>query len=212
MDIRETLYRYLLLFEELNLPGIGTLRLRKDPAVYDITEKSFHSPSYSYTFDQLDVRIVRKLHRWVSTEMDVSEYEAIRMINDFSYEFKNMITERRPMKWDNVGDFRKDEYGNILFHSQEAPVVYSDPEFAEKVVHENSLHTILVGDAEISSAILPEELTETAEKKDYSSLIAYILLILAIAFISIYFISNGLSVSSAANQSGLEVKEIANSQ
>ena len=84
----DTLYRYLIFNKQVSLPGVGTISLQRNAARHSIADKIFTAPEYSFVIDNSNDRPSRKLFDWLSLAMGVSEWDAVRMVNDFSFDLK----------------------------------------------------------------------------------------------------------------------------
>lgn len=211
-----SLYQYLVLNQRLNLPGLGTIKLQRHPAQYDVAEKSFSAPAYNFAFISGEGYPSKKLFEFLAKEKSITEWDAIRMVNDFAYELNKSLLAGKEIKWEPVGNFRKDESGNIVLDS---PVITPGNEpavVAEKVIRENAQHTMLVGERERTSTEMESMLTDNVrhkrsrikesdsgheqKKKDPFLLIAIILTMLAFIFIIFYFSQKRFRSSSTGNQ------------
>ena len=201
-----TLYQYLIFYKQLSLPGVGTLHLKRDSSQLDFGNKIFTAPAYSFTLDNSSDKPSKKLFEWLSQFSGVSDWDAVKMVNDFSFELKNAVTAMGEVNWPNVGVLKKDERGNIVMESLPVTLENEGPVIAEKVIREKPEHHVLVGETERSSAEMEELLFETATKKDYTWLIAIILTVAALMFVGWYFSEKGVNTASVGNQSALQTK------
>ena len=198
--MQDTLYEFLVLNKKLSLPGIGTISLCQNPAQLDFTNRQFTAPSFYFTIESRNDKPSKKLFDWLSFSLGITEWDAIKSVNDFSFDLKKKLSESGEVSWERVGVLRRNNNGdlkldpeNILLHS-ESPVT------AEKVIRVKAEHTVLVGEKEKTSVEMEEYLTGSQAKKNYTWLIAVILTVLAVMFIGWYFSEKGFSTSSAGNQ------------
>jgi hypothetical protein len=68
------------------------------------------------------------------------------------------------------------------------------------MIREKAVHTVRVGEQEKTSVEMSEWLHPEEEKKSYWWTAALIVVIILVIFMVIYFLQNGLSQASAANQ------------
>lgn len=199
----DTLYRYLIFNKQVSLPGVGTISLQRNAARHSIADKIFTAPEYSFVIDNSNDRPSRKLFDWLSLAMGVSEWDAVRMVNDFSFKLKNDISSGSAVKWDNVGVLHRDETGNIVLDPFIIAWENEEPVVAEKVIREKAEHTMLVGERERTSTemevILLAE-TEKEKRREWGWVIAIVLVVLSVMFIGLYFSEKGLLPSSSGNQ------------
>jgi hypothetical protein len=203
--MRQSLYEFLVLNNRLSLPGIGTIYLSQESAQLDITNRQFSPPAFYYTLDPGSDSPSRKLFEWLSASLATTEWDAIKAVNDFTVSFKNELTEKKQVVWEKVGTFKKDGTGKLklerdLWTPGELPVI------AERVLRQKPEHTILVGETERSAVEMEEYFADAPVKRNYTWLIAVILVVVAIMFIGWYFSEKGFTPSSAGNNAVLKSK------
>jgi hypothetical protein len=201
-----TLYQFLILNKQLSLPGIGTIYLQKTSSELDFGNKIFTSPTYNFKIEHGREMLSKKLFNWISKELYISELDAIRMLNDFSFDLKKKISSESKVNWPKVGMLLKDNKGEIILDSPSFNLDCEKPVFAEKVIREKAEHTMLVGEMEKSVSEMEELLGEETIKKDYFWIIAVILCIASILFTGLYLSEKGLNPSAIGNQSVIKLK------
>jgi hypothetical protein len=199
--MQDTLYEFLVLNKKLSLPGLGTIGLRQNSSQLDFTNRQFDPPSFYFIIESKDDKPSKKLFEWLSSSYGISEWDAVKFINDFSFSIRNKLSEEGEMNWENVGVFRRDETGNLKLESPAMSLPNLHPAHAEKVIREKFEHTVLVGEREKSSVEMEEYFAGEAPRKNYAWIIAVVLTILAAMFIGWYFSEKGFNPSSAGNTS-----------
>ena len=199
--MQDSLYEFLLLNKKVSLPGIGTITLCQTPAQHDISNKQFIAPASFFTIDPGNDKPSKKLFDWLSTSLNITEWEAIKSVNDFSFDLKKKLSEYGEVSWEKVGVIRHNNNGELKLDPQNILLQSEPPVTAEKVIRVKAQHTVLVGEKEKTSVEMEEYFAGSPTKKNYSWLIAVILTVLAMMFIGWYFSEKGFSTSSAGNQS-----------
>lgn len=199
--MQDSLYEFLLLYKKISLPGIGTISLCQTPAQHDYANKQFTAPTSFFAIDPGNDKPSKKLFDWLSSSLNITEWEAIRSVNDFSFDLKKKISEKGEASWEKIGVIRRDDKGDLKLDAQNILLLSEPPVTAEKVIRVKAEHIVLVGEKEKTSVEMEEYLAESPAKKNYSWLIAVILVILAVMFIGWYFSEKGFSTSAAGNQS-----------
>lgn len=199
--MQDTLYEFLLLNRKLSLPGIGTISLCHSSAQHDISNKQFTAPSFYFTIESRNDMPSKKLFDWLSSSLGIGEWDAIRSVNDFSFALKERLSENGEAKWENVGVIRRDNNGDLKIDQQNILLQSGPPVAAEKVIREKAEHIVLVGEKEKTSVEMEEYFAGSPAKKNYSWLIAVIIMVLAVIFIGWYFSEKGFLTSAAGNQS-----------
>jgi len=198
--MQDTLYEFLLLNKKLSLPGIGTISLCQNSAALDFTNKQITAPSFYFTIESRNDKPSKKLFDWLSSSLGVTEWDAIKSVNDFSLALKKKLSENGEVNWENVGTIRRDNNGDLKLERQNILLQSEQPVTAEKVIRVKAGHTVLVGEQEKTSVEMEQYFAESPAKKSYTWLIAVILTVLAVLFIGWYFSQKGFSTSAAGNQ------------
>ena len=202
--MQNTLYEFLVVNKKLSLPGIGTIGLRQNPSQLDFTNRQFSPPSFYFIIESKEDNPSKKLFEWLSSSYGISEWDAVKSLNDFSFSIRNKLSEAGEMNWDGVGIFRRDETGNLQLNPPAITLQSQQPVHAEKVIREKFEHTVLVGEQEKSSVEMVEYFAEETPKKNYTWIIAIVLTVLAVMFIGWYFSEKGFTPSAAGNKSNIK--------
>ena len=216
-----TLYRYLVMNQQVILPGIGMILLHRHPSQYNVAEKTFSAPSFSFELRNTNDLPAKNFYEWLSLERRISEWDAVRLINEFSLDLKRELNDRTEVNWQPVGVFKRDVAGNIHLVGNTITPGNEAPLHAEKVIRDKPLHTMRVGEREKTSSEMEVMLTgpdrkrkaevvmlrhdRPPKKRDIAFTIAIILTFLAVIFVCIYFSQKGLKVDSTSNQSKVNV-------
>jgi len=199
--MQDSLYEFLLLNKKIGLPGIGTISLCQTPSQHDFANKEFIAPTPLFTIDPRNDKPSKKLFDWLSSSLNITEWEAIKSVNDFSFDLKKKLSEFGEVNWEKIGVIRRDNNGDLKLDPQNILLQSEPPVTAEKVIRVKAEHTVLVGEQEKTSVQMEEYFAGSSARKNYSWLIAVILTVLAVMFIGWYFSEKGFSTSSAGNQS-----------
>ena len=95
--------------------------------------------------------------------------------------------------------FFVDASGKINFKPEELPAAFTQTVFAERVIHPDAEHHILVGDKETTNTVMTELLAPKSEIKDRWWIWAIVLGLIGIAAIVFYFTAfNGTTAFGSA--------------
>ncbi len=202
----DVLYQYLIQHKQVSLPGIGTFLLSRKAAQADFANKLFLPPSYFFVLDKDNDTPKKKLFIWLSAVLNISEWDAIKKVNDFSFELKKQVNTGNDINWKGIGVFRKGLAGDIKFEPEQ--LVFEQPVPGEKVIREKEEHTMMVGEWERTSTEMSELLAQPGKetKRSYRWTGAIIVCILII-FLVIYFFERGLKTASLGTQKKIPVQE-----
>lgn len=194
------LYRYLVTYQQLPVPGIGTFHLDTIPATSDFPNKLLYPPSYRVRFDT-DSRVPAPyFFRWLAASLAIPDREAVFRFNDFAFEMKKQISEGCVISWKAMGTLQKGLGGEIKFSPEVPELILQQPVPAEKIIRENTAHRVRVGEEDKSSTEMTALLQQSpAGKKDTGMVIALILLLLSVLFTGWHLSENGVRSEAAAS-------------
>jgi hypothetical protein len=149
---------YLFQYKKCALPQIGTLKIKTTPASSIMGEQKITAPVSTIYFTD-EITDSRNLTEYIAANKNVSVDEAV-------YQLKNICTDISSLNNNDkflltgVGEFYKAGNGKISFHTINLPAYFAPPVYAERVIHPNDSHAILVGDTETDRNTMAEYYTE----------------------------------------------------
>jgi nucleoid DNA-binding protein len=155
------------------LPGIGNLELAYTPAQYDFGSRQIKAPRETILFI-------------ASSPYDnhFNEFSAISQL------IKDELEKNGSVEITGLGSFTKDSSGGIQFEAFPQNEDFLQPVIAEKVIHKDAEHVILVGDKETTNVVMNEYYSEdTTEVKDRWWIWAAVLGAIAITVIAVYLMN-----------------------
>jgi len=215
----ELLYKFLVKYKTLDLPGIGTFILGVHSAQSRFVDQSFLPPKYHLTFEQDRVvsdgeisgeatvsqkRIApsRRLFSWIAVDDGVSEREAIIRFNDFLFELRKELDAGKKIVWSGIGSLQKSGGDEIKFDPEKNGLPWLEQTIAKKVIRENAEHTMLVGETEKTSVQMSEILLNprsVKEKRVQWWVWPLALMIAIFIFLGWYFSEHGISGDATGN-------------
>ncbi|HUR10819.1 MAG TPA: hypothetical protein VM012_05595 [Flavitalea sp.] len=199
----DVLNSYLVQYNKISIPGLGTIQLERIPAQSDFINKQILPPAYKYRFDKYFDVPDKEFFTYLAVQKQIPDYEAINVYNEWAQHLRNTITPTRQVVWNHVGTLRRDLNGEVIFESAGPVDANYEPVNAIRVIHSNAEHTMIVGDREIStremSELLGEEAPVEVEKESWW-LYALIIIALSLIVIFFHFYKNGLTPGSFGNQ------------
>ena len=184
---------YLFQHKTCPLPGLGTLSVLNSGAEADFTNKSIAAPKSFIQFNNTETDTAALLNYLAATSGG-NAYEVSEALDHFCDNLKKEITEQVNVKLDSVGTFFVDGSGKINFKQEELPAVFTQPVFAERVIHPDAEHHILVGDKETTNTVMTEFLAPKSAVKDRWWIWAIVLGAIGLLALVIYFTKlNGTS-------------------
>jgi nucleoid DNA-binding protein len=161
------------------LPGIGNLELATSPAEYDFGSKQIKAPKQTILFIAAS-----------SSDNNFNEFSALSQL------MKDELNRNGFVQVTGLGSFTKDS--NEVIHFSALPVNedFFQPVIAERVIHKDAEHSILVGDAETTNVKMNEYYNEAAETKTLKAgwwIWAVVLGAVGIAAVGYYLYENGFN-------------------
>ena len=137
----------------------------------------------------------------------VNFHENPKKLKNWCRSTKEKIASGDEIFFDSIGSIQKDAGGKIFFTKQEH-LTFLEPVIAERVIHKNAEHTMLVGDKETTSSAMNLLLNEEVETKNSSwNVIALILLVIALLVIFLHFYASPPGSFATGNQNTFPVQQ-----
>jgi len=189
---------YLFQNKSCSLPGLGTLSVGAGKAEADFLNTVIKAPSPRIVFEAKETD-TGNLLEYISLKTNRSIAQTIERLEQFCGELKNATTANKPAALNGVGNFFIDSSGKINFRSAQLPAAFLQPVKAERVIHPEAEHHILVGDKETTNTLMTEYFSEELPvKKSRWWIWAIVIGVIALIVILLYLNNAGL-LSMAGN-------------
>lgn len=177
---------YLFQNKSCYLPGLGTLYVINSGAEIDFTNKHILSPKAIIQFEEVKTDAAGLLD-YLSATTGADQYEVTAAFDHFCDTLTTEINNKPEVALESIGTFFVDGSGKINFKSEELPAAFVQSVFAERVVHPDAEHQILVGDKETTNTEMTELLNEKIATKDRWWIWAIVLGIVGLLVLVVYF-------------------------
>jgi hypothetical protein len=206
--MQDLIASYLIQKKECHLPLLGNFAFKSVPAFLDIANKKIFPSTDEISFSENGNYFSEGLKDYISHLQNIPLHEAEEKINNWCLHSKVKLDSGEKITFDSIGSLQKDIVGNILFQA-EKDINFYEPVIAERVIHKNTEHAVLVGDKETTSGVMSEfyREEEVTEKKSAWKIWAIILLAVSLLTLIIYFYNHSFSGSGIANQSAFPVQQ-----
>jgi putative component of toxin-antitoxin plasmid stabilization module len=193
------LTHYLLRNRLVHIPGVGSFAVRQQPAELDFASKLLYPPTFSIDYSE-DGGVPGDQIPFLARQLDVQESVARDRMAAWSDELGRHLRQQ-DFRWKGVGVLHWDG-GKISFHPETVPVRGLQPLPAAKVLREQQVHTVQIGDQEVQAGGVPETAVEEgpATRRPYAVWAGWILLVLCLAFIAWYLLQSSEQRPSAGLQ------------
>ena len=183
--MQKLLADYLFQYKNCALPQIGTLKIKTVTATSVLGEQKITAPISTIYFEE-EITDSKNITAFIAANKNVSVEEAAYQLKKLCTEISSLNSnEKFPIP--GIGEFYKNSNGKISFQLLDLPSYFSPSVYAERVIHPNDSHAILVGDTETDRNTMTEYFTEDEPvRKSKWWVWAAVLFAAAIALIFIY--------------------------
>jgi len=192
----QLLYKYLILNKKVSLPGIGVFYITRHPSSLDFSKKQFTAPSAEIIFKENRNEADKKLFRFIGSNQQIDEQNAIQNLNLFSAGIKEKLESVGTVQLSGIGILTKSRVGTISFKQEQSLNTFYENVASERMMREVSSESSKPSIIEENyPGIAVEEAATDAEnsrpKRDYWWLYAIIAASIAVAAIAYYYYQNG---------------------
>jgi hypothetical protein len=156
--MQQLLADYLFQHKQCALPQIGTLHIKNVTASSIFGERKISAPIPVIEFND-DVHSTENVEAYIALQKNISRDEAAHQLTKMVEDIQALPLGQR-FEIPNTGKFYKDENDKIGFIALEVPAHFLPQVVAERVVHPNDSHTMLVGETETNTAAMAEYYSE----------------------------------------------------
>lgn len=195
---------YLLQSRECSLEQIGTIRISSKSAELDIVNKQILPPLQEIIFIEDATQSSTGLIKYIAQKKGYSADVAESILTGFCNEWKDRLDEGESFVFETLGSLQKNNEGNIYFKKAES-IEFLKAVIAERVLHKNADHTVLIGDKEISSSMITDSNIEQPMKNSKWWVWALILGVVASSVLAYHFSKHNFSGDSMGNQTHIIV-------
>ncbi|HEY8387956.1 MAG TPA: hypothetical protein VIK74_05100 [Parasegetibacter sp.] len=153
----ETLFKYLIQQKSLYLPGIGNFVMTQDAPVYNAADQTFEPPVWKAVLTDEQPATPKELFAFIAGEKQVTELEAIQMFNGCIFEIRQHIKSGRSFYWKGIGELKAgDSSTQTILDAETISLSFLKPVAARRIVRDNAVHTVLIGNQELTNVEVAE--------------------------------------------------------
>ena len=209
--MQELITSYLVQKKECNLPLLGHFRIKTKPAELDReADQQIFPPTDEILYSEFAGNLSGDLITYISRLQNITGDEAETKINNWCHQVKEKLDSGGKIIFNSIGSLQKDAAGNIFFQGKKGNAFY-EPVAAQRVIHENTEHSVLVGDRETTSVVMNEFYREElVEKKSWWTrwnIWAVVLFGISLIVLFFYFYSHKLSETGIGNGASFPTKD-----
>ena len=193
---------YLIQKRECHLPRLGNFSIRTIPALLDVASKKIFPATDEIIFDENESELSEGLKQYLAHLLNIPEFDAEKEIISWCASAKMKIDSGEKIELATIGNLQKNEAGNLVFQKAIELTLFQ-PIAAERVVHKNTEHPVLVGDKETTSGAMNEFFREDEPtgKRSPWKIRALILLAIAVILLILFYSSHSFTIAAAENKS-----------
>ncbi|MBK8608778.1 MAG: hypothetical protein IPL84_02185 [Chitinophagaceae bacterium] len=184
--MQQQIASYLFQNKSCPLPGLGTLSIQQSGAVVDFSNKMIAAPKTIVHFTEKETDPAGLLS-YLSAKTGGEFDDVVAAVDHFCDNLKNEIDRQQKVILENIGRFSVNGSGKIVFEQEELPPAFLQPVNAERVIHPDAEHQILVGDRETTNTVMTELLAPKEQTTDRWWIWAIVLGVVALLMLLIYF-------------------------
>jgi len=168
---------------------LGTLYIDQAGAVAEFTQKSITAPRpvIHFSTEQSDKTPVIN---YLASSVGIDQSEAAAAYDVFFEGLQQQLDQQSSAYWEGVGTFSKDTMGETGFTPGELPATFLPAVTAERVVHPQTPHAMLVGDKETTNTVMTEYFNEEPATRSRWWIWAIAIAAIALIVILVYFNSS----------------------
>ncbi|MBS1753003.1 MAG: hypothetical protein R2765_12875 [Ferruginibacter sp.] len=182
---------YLFQNKTCPLPGLGTFSILNATAKADFANKLIQAPHPMVEFVQAETN-PRQLTEYISQSIALNFQDAADALKAYCNGLKELIDAGNTISLAQVGSIFINENGKIIFKAEDLPASFLQPVVAERVIHPEAEHSMLVGDKETTNKIMSELLAAKTTTTNRWWIWAIVLGAVGLFLLLLYFLqSNG---------------------
>ena len=199
--MQDLITSFIIQSNECKLRDIGRFRVVTTSAEIDIANKKITPPATEIIFSGREEKISDGLVKYVADKKKIPVEEALDVIKKWCAASKEKLKNGEEISLMPLGVLKKETSGNTFVQSK-TRVEFFEPVAAERVIHSNSEHAVLVGDKETTSSAMNQYYQEEAsvEKNNSWKIFAIIFLAIGLFLLFLHFYGNSFSLSTIGNQ------------
>lgn len=194
--------QYLFNNKQCVLPNVGTLSIINDSATTIIGEQSIAAPIAQINFTSNINHPYTDVVNFIAYHKNMAVDSAEAALHQFCGNIIG-LANNESFTIDMVGTFTA-IYKEINFAPATTPAFFNKAVFAERVIHPNDTHEMLVGDTNTDTAAMTAYL-EDAPVKAYKWWVAAIIITVLSAAVVIWYYTNTLQHNLGGNRNTIEV-------
>ncbi len=203
--MQDIITSYLIQKKECSLPYLGSFKIIRFAPELDVAGKQLSAPVDEIIYSGSSNDNSGELTQYLSTVEKINNADAEERINNWCLNQKMNLENNNEVRFEPLGLLRKDNSGNIIFQKLNR-TAFHDVVVAERVVHKDAEHPVLVGDTETTSTVMNEFLNQETAAENSWRMPALILAIIAVLLFVYFFRERSANATGISNNASIELK------
>lgn len=168
------------------LPELGRFKKVVSSATTDVANQQILPPKEEIIFQERSGDLSEELIHYTALKKNITDGEAAQELMEWCHYAKEKLKSSESIMLSNVGTLKMTYSGSIYF--EQADIAAPRAINAQRVIHENAEHAVLVGDKESTNTKMSEYLNnEVSEKNGWWKKAALILALLALLLLVLFY-------------------------
>jgi nucleoid DNA-binding protein len=195
---------YLFQLNRISLPGLGSFSVSESPAMPDFVNRQIMAPVISTAFSPaVDEDAADAFLQYVSKKGGISNQQAAEQYQQWYVSVQKQLQQGMQVQLDGIGTI-KQQNGVVVFEEEKLPAVFFPAVHAERVIHPEAAHTMLVGDKETTNVEMTDYFATEPVKKDRWWIWAVVLGLLGTGVILFQLLQYGTGIFGTGNACPVE--------
>jgi nucleoid DNA-binding protein len=198
---------YLFQLNRISLPGLGSFSVTKSPAMPDFVNRQIMAPVVSTSYsEKVDEDAADAFMQYVSKKEGISNQQADDMYRVWCGSVQQQLQEGGHVLLPGIGTLQQ-QNGMVVFEQEQLPKVFFPAVHAERVIHPEAEHNILVGDKETTNVEMTDYFAAEPVKKDRWWIWALVLGLLGSGIILYQVLQYGTGIFGTGNACTIETAQ-----
>jgi nucleoid DNA-binding protein len=190
---------YLFQLNRISLPGLGSFSVTKSPAMPDFVNRQILAPVVSTSFSEtVDEDAADAFMQYVSKKEGISNQQAAEKYHVWCNSTMQQLEQGGHVQLTGIGTLQQQD-GTFVFEQEQLPEFFFPAVHAERVIHPEAEHNILVGDKETTNVEMTDYFAAEPVKKDRWWIWALVLGLLGTGIILFQVLQYGTGIFGTGN-------------
>ncbi len=190
---------YLFQKGQLQIPALGTFSITDVPAISDFLHKKISAPVPKVLFQAAETATTDDaLVEYIARKHTVSYEQADNLLQQWSGELRNRLQQNGEVDLPGIGLLTRQE-NNLHLEAAALPSAFLPDAAAERVVHPQAQHQMLVGDKETTNVEMTAYYAEETPARQRWWIAAMLLALSAMLLMLFHFSQQGYDIAALGN-------------